>query len=56
MKSPIRSVLQELRPNGIVQVAHLGLERPGLIPLWFGENALVTPAFIRDAAIKALGR
>src|SRR5690242_7171841 len=54
MKSPIRPVLSQFRPNGIVQVAHLGLERPGLIPLWFGETDLVTPAFIRDAAIKAL--
>jgi len=32
----------------------LGLDRPGLIPLWFGESDLVTPKFIRDAAIKAL--
>ena len=54
MKSPIRPVLSELRPNGIVAVAHLGLDRPGLIPLWFGETDLVTPAFIREAAIKAL--
>jgi len=54
MKSPIRPVLSQLRPNGIVAVAHLGLDRPGLIPLWFGETDLVTPAFIRDAASKAL--
>jgi aspartate aminotransferase len=54
MKSPIRPLLRELRPNGIVEVAGLGLDRPGLIPLWFGESDLVTPAFIRDAAAKAL--
>ena len=54
MKSPIRPVLSQLRPNGIVAVAHLGLDRPGLIPLWFGETDLVTPPFIRQAAIKAL--
>lgn len=54
MKSPIRPLLRELRPNGIVEVASLGLDRPGLIPLWFGESDLVTPAFIRDAAAKAL--
>jgi aspartate/methionine/tyrosine aminotransferase len=54
MKSPIRPILGQLRPNGIVEVAHLGLGRPGLIPLWFGESDLVTPAFIRDAAIQAL--
>src|SRR5215469_16449602 len=54
MKSPIGPVLKQLRPNGIVAVAHLGLDRPGLIPLWFGETDLVTPAFIREAAVKAL--
>ncbi len=27
---------------------------PGVIPLWFGEGDLVTPAFIRDAAKQAL--
>jgi aspartate/methionine/tyrosine aminotransferase len=54
MKSPIRPILGQLYPNRIVEVAHLGLDRPGLIPLWFGESDLVTPAFIRDAAAKAL--
>ncbi len=54
MKSPIRPVLSQLRPNGIVEVASLGLDRPGLIPLWFGESDMVTPAFIRDAAARAL--
>ena len=27
---------------------------PEVIPLWFGESDLVTPAFIRDAAKRAL--
>jgi aspartate aminotransferase len=54
MRSPVRPLLRQLRPNGIVEVAGLGLDRPGLIPLWFGESDLVTPAFIRDAAAKAL--
>src|ERR1700761_5233333 len=54
MKSPIRPILSQLYPNRIVEVASLGLDRPGLIPLWFGETDLVTPAFIRDAAIRAL--
>jgi aspartate aminotransferase len=54
MKSPIRPLLSRLRPNGIVEVASLGLDRPGLIPLWFGESDLVTPQFIRDAAATAL--
>jgi aspartate/methionine/tyrosine aminotransferase len=54
MKSPIRPILGQLYPNRIVEVASLGLDRPGLIPLWFGESDLVTPAFIRDAAARAL--
>jgi aspartate/methionine/tyrosine aminotransferase len=31
-----------------------GLGEPDLIPLWFGESDVVTPAFIRDAAKRAL--
>ena len=54
MKSPFRPILGQLYPNRIVEVASLGLDRPGLIPLWFGESDLVTPKFIRDAAVKAL--
>jgi aspartate aminotransferase len=54
MKSPFRPILGQFYPNRIVEVASLGLDRPGLIPLWFGESDLVTPKFIRDAAVKAL--
>jgi len=55
MKSPFRPILNQFYPNRIVEVASLGgLDRPGLIPLWFGESDLVTPKFIRDAAAKAL--
>jgi aspartate aminotransferase len=54
MKSPIRPLLQQLRPNGLAEVANFGLGRPGLIPLWFGESDLVTPGFIRDATTRAM--
>ncbi|HEV7960754.1 MAG TPA: pyridoxal phosphate-dependent aminotransferase [Rhizomicrobium sp.] len=55
MTSPFRPILSQFYPNRIVEVASLGgLDRPGLIPLWFGESDLVTPKFIRDAAAKAL--
>lgn len=54
MTSPYRPILSKFYPNRIVEVASLGLDRPGLIPLWFGESDLVTPKFIRDAAVKAL--
>ncbi|MEI9884963.1 MAG: aminotransferase class I/II-fold pyridoxal phosphate-dependent enzyme [Rhizomicrobium sp.] len=54
MKSPIRPAIESLEPNGIGLVAMMALGEPDLIPLWFGESDLVTPAFIRDAAKKAL--
>jgi aspartate aminotransferase len=53
-KSPIRSAITSLEPNGIGAVAMLGLGEPDVIALWFGETDLVTPAFIRDAAKQAL--
>jgi aspartate aminotransferase len=52
--SPIRPDIKSLTPNGIGAVALLGLGDKDLIPLWFGETDLVTPAFIRDAAKRAL--
>jgi aspartate/methionine/tyrosine aminotransferase len=51
---PIRPTIRELQPSGIGQVTALGLGDPDVLPLWFGETDLVTPPFIRDAAIKAL--
>lgn len=52
--TPIRPEILGLLPNGIGEVSSLGLGRPDIIPLWFGESDVVTPAFIRDAAKKAL--
>jgi aspartate/methionine/tyrosine aminotransferase len=54
MPSPVRATIAQLEPNGIGQVAMLGLGDPNVIPLWFGESDLVTPAFIREAAKAAL--
>src|SRR6201992_300094 len=51
---PIRQTILDLRPSGISQVTALGLGNPDVLPLWFGETDLVTPPFIRDAAVKAL--
>ena len=53
-KSPIRPIIRSLEPSGIGKVTALGLGDPGILPLWFGETDLVTPPFIRQAAIKAL--
>jgi len=51
---PIRLAIRSLEPSGISKVTALGLGNPDVLPLWFGETDLVTPPFIRDAAIKAL--
>ena len=40
--------------SGIVEAANYGRERAGLIPLWVGEGDLPTPAFICEAATRAL--
>ena len=54
IRDPIRPEMLSFRPNAIAQVAVARLGDPTIIPLWFGETDLVTPAFIRDAAKKAL--
>ncbi|MDH3695650.1 MAG: aminotransferase class I/II-fold pyridoxal phosphate-dependent enzyme, partial [Gammaproteobacteria bacterium] len=43
-----------LPESGIIEVVNYGRERAGLIPFWVGEGDVPTPAFICDAAIKAL--
>ncbi len=53
-KSPIRPQIQALETSGIMKIAALGLGNPDVLPLWFGETDLVTPAFIRKAATDAL--
>ncbi|MGE0846104.1 MAG: pyridoxal phosphate-dependent aminotransferase [Flavobacteriaceae bacterium] len=40
--------------SGIVEVMNYGRGRPGMIPLWAGEGDLPTPAFIGEAAARAL--
>ena len=51
---PIRAGIRALEPSGISKVTLLGLGNPDILPLWFGETDLVTPPFIREAAVKAL--
>ena len=53
-KDPIRPAILSLEPSGISKVTALGLGNPDVLPLWFGETDLVTPPFIRQAAIQAL--
>ena len=50
----VRAEARRAPPSGIAAVMAYGRGRPGLIPLWVGEGDLPTPAFISDAAVKAL--
>ena len=50
----IRKEIEDLELSGISKVALGALGDPEVIPLWFGESDIVTPAFIRDAAKAAL--
>ncbi len=53
-RDPIRDAILALRPNAIGEVSRTAPGEKDIIPLWFGETDLVTPAFIRDAAKAAL--
>jgi len=51
---PIRDEIRALELSGIMKIAATALEDPEVIPLWFGESDLVTPEFVRRAAVRAL--
>lgn len=52
--APIRPEIEALETSQIAQVWELGFGREGLIPLWVGEGDRPTPAFICDAATRAM--
>jgi aspartate/methionine/tyrosine aminotransferase len=52
----IRRVIHDLPPSKIGEVAYTAFGDASVIPLWFGEGDLATPAFICDAAAAALNR
>jgi len=54
MLTAIRPDIAALQPSGLARIFELGRGVEDLIPLWLGESDLVTPKFIRDAAIGAL--
>ncbi len=54
LTSILRAEARQAPESGIVEVFNYGRNRPGLIPLWVGEGDLPTPAFIADAAARAL--
>ena len=51
----IRSAIRELKTQEIMQVSEMALDNPDVIPLWYGESDVKTPAFICDAAATAMG-
>ncbi|MDA1074073.1 MAG: pyridoxal phosphate-dependent aminotransferase [Proteobacteria bacterium] len=51
---PFKDEIEQLRQNGITQVAFKRMHDPAVIPLWFGEGDVVTPDFICNASKKAL--
>lgn len=50
----VRRAVRELPPSAIREVAHLGMGKEGVIPLYFGEPDVPTPGFICKAAAQAL--
>jgi len=50
----VRDVIRDLPASRIAEVSALGFGDPAVIPLWYGEGDLPTPAFIGDAATAAL--
>jgi len=49
-----RAEVRALKMSEIREVANAGFGRGDILPFWFGESDLPTPAFIREAAIAAL--
>ena len=50
----LRAAIEALPSSKIREIAHAGMGRADLIPLWFGEPDTPTPKFICDAAAHAL--
>jgi aspartate/methionine/tyrosine aminotransferase len=46
--------MAQLRVSPIAEISALGMGDPEVIPLWYGEGDLPTPAFIGEAAAAAL--
>jgi aspartate/methionine/tyrosine aminotransferase len=50
----IRAEIEALADSPIIEVFREGFDLPGVIPMWAGEPDVPTPAFICDAASRAL--
>src|SRR6185295_17226516 len=51
-----RERIRSLRGSQFREIANAGMHDPDVLPFWFGEPDLVTPQFIRDAAIASIAR
>ena len=54
MKNLTDPILKEMTEQHIVLVSQGLLDRPDIIPMWFGEGDKTAPECVRNAAIKAL--
>lgn len=50
----LRPQIVDMSTDNIAELAMLAKDLGDVIPLWYGESDLVTPAFVRDAAKAAL--
>ena len=50
----VRDAIRDLPASRITEISALGMGDPAVIPLWYGESDLPTPAFIGAAATAAL--
>jgi aspartate aminotransferase len=53
-RAAVRPRIAALEDSMIAEVAMLGMGQPDVIPLWFGEGNEPTPAFICEAAARAM--
>src|SRR4051794_3467108 len=51
-----RAAVRALKTSQIRAVANAGMGDPDVLPFWFGEPDIVTPAYIRAAAEASLAR
>jgi aspartate/methionine/tyrosine aminotransferase len=51
-----RDAIRSLGASKIREIANAGMHDPDVLAFWFGEPDLVTPQFIRDAAVESLAR